>query len=236
LSDGAFRTATVLPQNEIQVPDIVPIGGTKIASGSTVWFIINGVQNQNSAKDAGDFRITTFNMFNNTLYVVDQSTASKSYTATVGAITAVGSVQIDNPANAVSAATYTLNFILQDALIPSGFLSVKMPPELVLNPSSTQSSGSCKTYFCSYVDNSTVTFLIQNGLPANQTLSIVIAGVKNPRSFKPTGNITLRTFDVDGVTTIDIGYNKSAQMTIPGLINGFSIRPTSVVNGALNTY
>lgn len=64
----------------------------------------------------------------------------------------------------------------------------------------------------------------------------MIGGVQNPRSFKPTANITLTTIDVDGVTLIDSGFNKSAVMTIPGLINGFTITPSSVVNGALNTY
>lgn len=35
---------------------------------------------------------------------------------------------------------------------------------------------------------------------------------------------------------IDTGYNQSVSMTKPGLINGFTITPSSVINGATNTY
>ena len=62
--DGSTVVATVLPGNEIKVPNVVP-AGTSMLKDSTVIFKIAGIKNQNSAKDAGDFMITTYNKFDN---------------------------------------------------------------------------------------------------------------------------------------------------------------------------
>lgn len=110
-------------------------------------------------------------------------------------------------------AVYTLKFTLEDALPKSGYVQIDMPPEVVLSPSSTQSTGSCRDYTCWEVTGSSIKFLIQNGLPASQENVLKIGGVTNPRSFKPSGEFLMTTLDIDGVAKIDDGFRISVTMT-----------------------
>ncbi len=62
-------------------------------------------------------------------------------------------------------------------------------------------------------------------------MNITIGGFVNPRSFAPTGPFVINTFDVDGVSLIDSGYNQTAAMSVPADLQSFSARPSSLVNG-----
>jgi hypothetical protein len=74
------------------------------------------------------------------------------------------------------------------------------------------------------------------GLAKGTPFNITIGGFVNPRSFAPTGPFTINTFDIDGVSLIDSGYNQTAAMSVPADLQSFSARPSSLVNGQLNTY
>lgn len=52
----------------------------------------------------------------------------------------------------------------------------------------------------------------------NENVTVVVGGIKNPRTLKPTGSFTITIYDVDGVSLIDSGYNINVAMTITGLI------------------
>ena len=82
--------------NEIFVPGIVADGET-LAAGEMVIFTIKGVQNQNSAKDAGSYEISTWEFYEGDYYMVDKTSSETSYTALPGKIVAVGVVEVDNP-------------------------------------------------------------------------------------------------------------------------------------------
>lgn len=73
-----------------------------LPAGSTVNLTIKGVQNQNSAKDAGDFTIITQNLYEGKYYVVDEHTSSNSFVATTGKIVGTGPIEVDNPTNGAS--------------------------------------------------------------------------------------------------------------------------------------
>ena len=49
-----------------------------------------------------------------------------------------------------------------------------------------------------------------------ETQVIEIGGLKNPRSFEPTNLFKITTYDSDGVSLIDSGYDKNMQNTKAG--------------------
>jgi hypothetical protein len=65
---------------------------------------------------------------------------------------------------------------------------------------------------------------------------LTVSGVLNPRSFKPTDEFTITTYDIDGIHKIDEGYNQKLVMTIPALIESFSVEQSDYMNGIVNTY
>jgi hypothetical protein len=76
-----------------------------------------------------------------------------------------------------------------------------------------------------------VEILYPEGLSAFDTHTVIIGGVTNPRSFKPTGNFFMQTLDIDKVSPIDIGFNAETAMTQPGPITGASLVKSNYTNG-----
>lgn len=93
---------------------------------------------------------------------------AKSYTATTGRIDAVGEMVIKNPTNYDRANIYSITFELEDVLPRAGYVQVTVPESIKLSPSTTQSSGSCKIFTCTFANSTMVRFLMQAGLPAKQ--------------------------------------------------------------------
>lgn len=67
-------------------------------------------------------------------------------------------------------------------------------------------------------------------------ITIKIGGLTNPRSFEPTDYFVVTTYDSDGASPVDKGYNRYAVMTIKGEITSVNIVPSTKVNGKLSTY
>ena len=72
--------------------------------------------------------------------------------------------------------------------------------------------------------------------PKNKIVAVEIGGVKNQRSFNPSGSFTITTFDTDGVSLIDIGFKKNVATSIAGNIDSFTVERTNTTNGAINRY
>lgn len=69
-----------------------------------------------------------------------------------------------------------------------------------------------------------------------EQLSGSVGGIKNARSMEPSGSFQITTYDTDGVSKIDIGYNKNVATTKAGEITMLPIGRESTVNGEINTY
>jgi hypothetical protein len=72
--------------------------------------------------------------------------------------------------------------------------------------------------------------------PKNKIVAVEIGGVKNQRSFNPSGSFTITTIDTDGVSLIDIGFKKNVATSIAGNIDSFTVERTNTTNGAINRY
>jgi hypothetical protein len=72
-------------------------------------------------------------------------------------------------------------------------------------------------------------------LERNVGKDITLGGVKNARSFKPTGTFAIATYDTTGAY-IDEGYNRNVATTIAGTIKLEEVERDSTINGEVNTY
>ena len=122
-----------------------------------------------------------------------------------------------------------------------------MPTELVLRPTETQSGGVCVTspFACTdVIDNSgleprepsIIIIKVQERIPAGTATTVAIVGVTNPRNTDVTGVFHIVTFDIDGVSEIDAGFDISTAIKDPAPIGNFDVQPESPINGEENTY
>lgn len=109
-------------------------------------FGLSDIQNQISAKDAGDYAITTYYLdTDGRYYTVDTQTWFESFTATTGLLSADKEIVMDNPTNFADNAVYTFTFS-EDSMVPSGgFIQIDFPVEIVFDQATTLKTGSCIT-------------------------------------------------------------------------------------------
>lgn len=233
--DGTVVEAKILEENVLLIPNVVPASATYNA-GTKISYTLKGIKNQMSAKDAGSFTVKTLDLVKGAYYLVDEQTASTSFTASTGKINPVGEITMSDPTNSAKNVEYSFKFTMDHDLPPSSYIRIQLPPEVTLTPSSVLSKGSCKVHFCSDVTKSSVDLLIKDGLLRGSVHTFVIGGALNPRSFQPTGLFKIKTVDTDAVTPIDDGFNKAATMTISGDMPNFSVVQANKTNGVTNTY
>ena len=122
-----------------------------------------------------------------------------------------------------------------------GIIHIILPPELTIFPAILRSGGSCTQnddFVCTDVIMNERTVVIQSKkkIEADSVTTINITGVQNPRSAAPSGEIVVVTFDIDGISEIDRGFNIVVQMKELWAVDNFSVQPTSIYNGAINSY
>lgn len=226
---GLTKAATTLSDGTI-------VPGTVLEPNSTVTVKIPGLKNQFSAKDAGDFTITTQNKIDGQYYTVDESTSPISFTATPGDITATAKISPSDPTNDAKSNIYTFKFRLENEVPKAGYIEVKMPPQIVMQPSSTLSTGSCRVYTCLNATPTSVRLLIAEGFQAGGNVTLEIGGVTNPRSIQPSGEFIITTLDTDAVSKIDEGFRAKVTMVNAGPITSFNTQQANFTNGDVNTY
>lgn len=64
-------------------------------------------------------------------YTVDQQTIASSYVARAGIITP-SLIELSNPTNNANLITYSVTFVIQDAVPKAGYIQINFPPEIVL--------------------------------------------------------------------------------------------------------
>ena len=99
----------------------------------------------------------------------------------------------------------------------------------------TLSDGACTVdiFTCTIVGN-VITIKVTQEIPANVPTEIVITGLDNPRNDKPTGPFVFVTFDSDGISEIDSGFNINTQMLDLAPITNFSVKPSNETNGGIS--
>jgi len=201
-------------------------------------FALSDITTQVSAKDAGNWSITTYYLGpgDGKFYVVDTQTVDYSFTATTGLLTSEKDIIIDKPLNFADNAVYTFTFS-EDSMLPKGgFIKIEFPPEIYFNQRVAMTAGTCAQTKCQVFGDRTIIVQTAQMTPKNKIVAVEIGGVKNQRSFNPSGSFTITTFDTDGVSLIDIGFKKNVATSIAGNIDSFTVERTNTTNGAINRY
>jgi len=171
--------------------------------------------------------------------MVDAGKSNGSFTPTSGLITGIP-VVVQDPITSGTKSKYTLVFTAQSSIPKNGFIHITMPARLVMRPSEVLSDGACTspTLSCTEVNTEKGLIIIktQELITAGTATELVITGITNPRSLQPTEVIHMVTFDADGISEIDSGFDIATTMVDLAKITGFSVRPQSTINGVLNTY
>jgi hypothetical protein len=195
----------------------------------TFVFAVDQVYNQISSKDAGEFSISTHYDNNGVFAVIDTMSAPNSFTATPNIIDSSGQIIVQDPTNYKDNVRWTFVFSPPSAIPKLGHVQLDFPSSFKINQ-----TNACVN--CKWTSNTSVVFTLQSSSSKNQELSFTVDGVKNPRSFMPTPSFRVTTYDTDGLSTIDTGFNVNTAMTVAGAITKFQVGNLNQTNGAITTY
>ena len=100
---------------------------TEIPAKQAFVLEIPGIKNQKSAKDAGDWTVTTYLNYDGFYYEVDTLSLPDSFTATTGVVSSTFPIEVTNPINYGQSSIYTLKFITENDIPANGFIKVTAP-------------------------------------------------------------------------------------------------------------
>jgi len=207
----------------------------------TYKFGLSGIENQISAKDAGAFTITTYYRNSDGIdYVVDTSQSSTSFVATTGLLSADKDLEIDKPTNYADNAVYTFIFS-ENSLVPEGgYIRIDFPDDVIFDAEAILKVESCDPAVatCTVASDNERSIIIKTITQVEREVQVKhkLGGIKNARSYAPSGTFAITTFDTDSVSVIDIGFNKNVATSTAGDITFEPIGRESDVNGDINTY
>lgn len=97
-----------------------------------------------------------------------------------------------------------------------GYINIYVPDRLVLRPKEVRSDGVCSdTNFVCEEDivNNIIVIKSRQKIKGGSTITFILAGITNPRNVEPTGPFRIITFDTDGKSAIDDGFDIDTEMT-----------------------
>ena len=212
----------------------------KTVAPFTFKFGLDSIENQISSKDAGSFLIETFYLspHDTNFYVVDRKTEATSFTATTGLLTAEQDITIDNPTNYQDDAVYSFIFS-EDSMVPlGGYLKIDFPEDVVFTEEVALKTEVCATTECELDTLNKKSILIKTTeeVAKKDSVTVKIGGIKNARSFQPSGSFKITSIDTDKKSLIDIGFNKNVATSKAGEIKMQAVKRDNEINGAINTY
>ena len=71
-------------------------------------------------------------------------------------------------------------------------------------------------------------------IPPNTPTTIILTGMTNPRTDESTDFFRIITYDANGISEIDAGFDKSTKMVKLATIDSITVTPSSVINGDTN--
>ena len=71
-------------------------------------------------------------------------------------------------------------------------------------------------------------------IPPGTPTTILLTGITNPRTDESTDFFRIITYDANGISEIDAGFDKSTKMEKLAEIDSITVTPSSVINGDTN--
>ena len=151
-------------------------------------------------------------------------------------MTADTSLTIDSPVNNKEGTIYTFSYTEASMVPAGGFIDISFPNDIQFDSVQILQLGTCADTYCSMVADRIIRIQTTEQTARNTKITVHIGGIKNSRSFKPSGTFGIITYDTDGVSKIDIGYNQNVATSIASDITDFIVSRDNTTNGAINTY
>ena len=215
----------------------------EIPSRYTFEFGLSGIENQISEIQAGKWDLTTYyyRESDKKYYIIDQQEQleRETYEATRGLLTATKDMSISPSVNYADNAVYIFEF-QENSMVPAGgWILIEFPNDINFNAETIVKLESCSSRFCELdaTDPKAQKLWIKTNerFEKEQPRKIQLGGMKNSRSFQPSGSFVITTHD-QSKNVIDQGFNKNVATTVAGDITLKVLSRGSVVNGEVNTY
>jgi hypothetical protein len=104
-----------------------------VEAGYEFWFIIDGLQTQTSARDAGPFQLTTYEEVDSQFYMVDYYSFAESFNATPGYISSVGDISISMSLVGYSQAVYGFSYEAESRVPENGYIKITFPSSVTFD-------------------------------------------------------------------------------------------------------
>ena len=227
-------TGTVMQGNIIKIDELF---GDSDPPEKEITFniIIEGLQNPYSSQPAGGVCIRTYWL----IFGIDSGCIEETFTPISGLIDSQG-ITVVPPVTSGTNSQYILVMVPDSAVPKNGFVIINVPPELIFIDDQWRSGGSCtgsdKTISCETMINNQLTIKTLEEIPAKVAYTIILTGIRNPRSEAQTGNFEIITFDINGSAEIDKGFGDSTSMKELSEISNFAVVSFNQTNGAVATY
>jgi len=137
----------VITSSIIDIPDVFGSGPeTTMMAKDKIEFLIHGVRNQLSTKDAGGMKVTTFTKIDGEFYEVDNGETKTSFIADASKIMpkAHKPLIVSEPITSNKKSTWTLRFSATHRIPATGYIKVEAPNDIEFYPLWTTSGGTCR--------------------------------------------------------------------------------------------
>lgn len=211
-----------------------------VPKGTAVSLRIQGTNNQDSVRKAGDFRVMTqlYEIASpSNFYGIDQGVWPSDFTTTPGAVTSTTGKVMDSTTWVTYAdnAAYTIYFTTYEYIPKNGILKLEMPDGVTITSSpvsgfSTTASGlGYSTHQPSYLELKAAS-QVKAG-----AYELKWGGIKNPRSTAPTNIFNISITD-EYKNEVATGSIDTIRMKTPGTFKVLSVTPKALVVGATTDY
>lgn len=229
-------------------------GGFDFKPSSTSQYILTVaftlIQNPTSSKQAGSWKVSTYNMIGGSYYVVDTGTKSTSFIPTQGFISKAQAIDVIPSTTSYDLSVYTFYLTVPHNIPTQGRVIITLPTSGDVTISSVAMIRSSCSYYsytssqyisqvCS-VSGTTITMQLSTQHDKANVLKIQFQGLKNPRTKKVSDTFTFKTMDTDELSLIDDSTTdltfKVTMTNLATMTAGMTLTPNNFTNGAITSY
>lgn len=222
-----------------------PFGGSDYATtGTNLEIQVGTVTNPDVSGSPGTFTVSTYLIENSIDYLVDTGTYSSvsitTGTLTSPSVTSTSTLAYDTGVN------YTFTFTTQHTVVTNGVIDIVFPSSIIINDSSAASSD-CQAALNGAALSSATCVVVSTGelkvtslftTAATGTVTVVIPGIRNPRSLGTSESFTVTTTDSSGTAIDSLSTGFTVTMLSVSELQAVSIENTETdeINGEYDPY
>jgi len=187
---------------------------------------------------AGPYTVTTEQPIGAKYYAIDEETSKDSFVALSGTIKNKLTVESYMTSKSTN---YNLEVSPEHGIPENGYIEVNLPKDLeftkneVFSDTRDSLNKAQMTIFDQSKDRIIVKVLTEHK-EENNPLRFSLLNIRNPRSYKPSKGFSIITLDTNKVRVDIGGQDINLVMNTMNFYPKFSLTPSDLTNGAINTY